>query len=686
MKTTNQSSYTMRPDDSAVNSSRIRTFAVTIGINDYPTDPLHHAVHDADAFENFLMSTGVPTKNITSLRNKEATGMAILGALEALITNKDIGAQDNIIIFYAGHGSEANVPEEWRTRNRKMQMLIPCDFDLNLTTGPWNQPGHPILDIQLGDIIRRIHEKKGGLPITVVMDCCHSASVTRSVKSGSRVRALSMKRDYTIPPNALIGLGMTLLPPSRPTHILLAACAESQQAFERPDLGHGDFSYALLAVLNSANLKELTHSELSNQLAKYQFNVLQTPKIEGVYHDCIVFTHKRVPRSERTVYDIKPADDGFKLEVGYASGITKGAQFSIHTDSQCSLGSRVGWAIASTVKPFGTQLECSQLPGNYEKFLTPLPRDAPLYAVQILRGKPLELFIDEGDPHHAYWKAIIDDNRNDDISIRSISLVGPSQKADLAMTTSGEVVLFEVKHEICRDNGLKLLSYHNVLAGDKRFILEVLRSASNFFHHLDLDDGKDRHPDIDIECRRVDPCNGLWIPKPGFPNLNIKNKIYINFGDEVEDVEVTCGFEIKNKHPSLSYYAAVFMFDVHNLKITRYDLPIEQPTSTNDHSLPAGQSLQIGIGDSGFPARKYGLSSRQLESGQKTDIGFLKVFLSSKPSNFSHISQETPFQRVGMSRGDHGPSENDMQLFDTIAIPVIQGPAALLKTMGMPDF
>ncbi|KAG6806864.1 hypothetical protein H0H93_002308, partial [Arthromyces matolae] len=129
---------------------------------------------------------------------------------------------------------------------------------------------------------------------------------------------------------------------------------------------------------------------------------------------------------------------------------------------------------------------------------------------------------------------------------------------------------------------------------------------------------------------------------------------------------VPYSFKIKN-NSTTSYDAAVFMFDV-ELKITQYNLPVTPVPSSNSPSLvnlPAGESLQIGIGDSGVEP----------------------LYLTSKTHDLSGIAQADLFKE-GASRTDSGAFEWQLpskpETFDTLTIPVIMGDTAWLKTMGMP--
>lgn len=50
-----------------------------------------------------------------------------MSAFMLLIEHKDIERGDAIIIFYAGHGSEAKAPPGWASDNGKIETICPYD-------------------------------------------------------------------------------------------------------------------------------------------------------------------------------------------------------------------------------------------------------------------------------------------------------------------------------------------------------------------------------------------------------------------------------------------------------------------------------------------------------------------------------------------------------------------------------
>jgi hypothetical protein len=84
----------------------------------------------------------------------------------------------------------------------------------------------------------------------------------------------------------------------------------------------------------------------------------------------------------------------------------------------------------------------------------------------------------------------------------------------------------------------------------------------------------------------------------------------------------------------------------------------------------------VGYGDSGWVPHTF-----FLREGQSIDVGILKLFLSRKQANLSHVAQSSPFKVVstGIGTGGRGataavlPEPTNLSLpWDTIEIPVVQ--------------
>ena len=101
-----------------------RLFALVIGINRYKEirPKLSGAVADANAIIEYL-SSKTSASRILSLKDKQATRKAIIKAFKTLIKSEDIEKNDPIMIYFAGHGGEAQI----QGQEEVTQMILPYD-------------------------------------------------------------------------------------------------------------------------------------------------------------------------------------------------------------------------------------------------------------------------------------------------------------------------------------------------------------------------------------------------------------------------------------------------------------------------------------------------------------------------------------------------------------------------------
>jgi uncharacterized caspase-like protein len=139
-----------------------RLYALVIGINDYEHErKLAGAVSDANAMVDFLKTNlKVPDSRIKNLRDRQATRVGIRDSIRALAKCDDIKMGDPILIFYAGHGAEADPPKGWPSggKGEKIQMLLPCDFVPKTID---SEKGQGIPDITLSILLNQLAKAKG---------------------------------------------------------------------------------------------------------------------------------------------------------------------------------------------------------------------------------------------------------------------------------------------------------------------------------------------------------------------------------------------------------------------------------------------------------------------------------------------------------------------------------------------
>lgn len=152
-----------------------------IGINTYsapaeesgPVNPrgvikdLKGAVNDARAMQAILINRfQFNPDQIDTLINRMATREAIIESLKKLLERSK--ANDYVVIFYAGHGSQVKNSLS-KESDQKDETIVPSDA--------WKAGVKDIRDKELSTLYNQFLDK--GIRLTVIMDCCHSGSLSR---------------------------------------------------------------------------------------------------------------------------------------------------------------------------------------------------------------------------------------------------------------------------------------------------------------------------------------------------------------------------------------------------------------------------------------------------------------------------------------------------------------------------
>ncbi len=263
--------------------------AVLIGINKYqiPGSDLSGCVNDVKNLRSVLTTYyGFASKDITTLTDLQATKKAIQTAIQKLIKGGKKG--DILLLHYSGHGS--NVPDDnGDEADHRDEIICPTDLD-------WKDP--------LSDdwFRKTFNTLRKGVSLTVIMDCCHSGSITRmlpqagapikarflpcpldlmAVESGRKVRGIvrgqlgkasraSKRRNDIV--NVDIG------------EVLITGCRDTQTSADAHIGGayNGALTYYLVESIKEAEGK-LTYRELhqrtSAKLKQNEFD--QIPQLEG---------------------------------------------------------------------------------------------------------------------------------------------------------------------------------------------------------------------------------------------------------------------------------------------------------------------------------------------------------------------------------------------------------------------
>jgi hypothetical protein len=317
--------------------------AVLIGIDDYSQKPLSGCVNDIDQMESILLDRlQVPAERITRfaaprsgavsstrLQSRHPTRDELRSFLESLAG--EVGPDDVVLLYYSGHGSR--VTTEVNRQRIAREALVPVDC--------WNdvdsQHLRLLYDYELNGLFARIAEKAGDL--TVVLDCCHSASVDR----GDGERRVEILETQQLSPEALPGGGLAKdasgMASASAVHMLVAACRASENAYEvGPDPEsskpqQGAFSRVLVQILESADrpLPDLRWWDIWPALTD-RISLLDPVRPQ---HPLLVGREERRlfggPWARRDLgYTIRQNGEGFRIAAGTLTGLSEGAEVAVY--------------------------------------------------------------------------------------------------------------------------------------------------------------------------------------------------------------------------------------------------------------------------------------------------------------------------------------------------------------------
>ena len=195
----------------------ISLHVVAVGINAYKNRALNlnYAEPDAKGIVEFFRRAGrglFKTVDVRELYNEQATKEGVLSALRAL---ENTNPQDAVVIYLAGHGESIN--DQW--------YFIP--HELTYPERDEDVRTKAISSDELRRYVKGIKAQK----ILMLIDACKSGAVLVAFRGFEDRKALSQ------------------LSRSAGVHIV-AASTRDQFAAEVKELGHGVFTYTLLAGLN----------------------------------------------------------------------------------------------------------------------------------------------------------------------------------------------------------------------------------------------------------------------------------------------------------------------------------------------------------------------------------------------------------------------------------------------------
>jgi Caspase domain len=330
--------------------------ALLVGIDAYAhIRTLDGCVNDSRLMRSLLVDRfGFPADHVIQLLDAQATRQAILAAFDSLVTAT--GPDDVVVIHFAGHGSQM----------RDREGDEPSGFDSTLM--PWDTGRGPhenrdITDDEIHVVLAALAVKTRH--ITVLVDACHSGTVTRDA-FGAKTR--SVERDLrpieALPPSPVAGGRLALTPsgasgwlPLGDNYVLIAGCRDEEESKEYfpPEGGgpHGALTYFLSQALQAAT-STTTYRDVFEHIAARvtAYNAVQHPQIEGTA-DKTVFGVDDLPPVPFVAVTGRDGQTAH-LAAGQALGITVGTTFAVHAagTKRPAEGDALGELLVRSVSPF----------------------------------------------------------------------------------------------------------------------------------------------------------------------------------------------------------------------------------------------------------------------------------------------------------------------------------------------
>ncbi|KJA25049.1 hypothetical protein HYPSUDRAFT_65005 [Hypholoma sublateritium FD-334 SS-4] len=705
-------------------------FAVIIGINKYKAGPRHGvpslrgAVRDAQSVKQYLEEyLDVPSHQIALLIDQDATRSAIITAIASLANNPLIAPGNPILIYYAGHGTQITAPEKWEcgSPDRKIQAIVPYDCT------PSGYDVAPIPDRSINGLLYAVSEKKGN-NITVVLDCCHSASGTRGARNIDEtvlttkptprsirlpdhtyrddfdqeiwgITPESVRGSSTIAKFANHGLG---------SHILLAASLPAELAYEAsvnsPDgkeVTRGRFSVALLNLLHAEPPSRLRYCDILHRL---EHIANQNPQCEGLYKDRTLFNLEVPPVTLSKAFPIRyESATGMGpgqhiIEAGSIHNVSHESEFTVYYESDQQRLNPIGMLSVKAVKPFSSvgHPVGGKCPVN--PFEPPISMPVAIHT-KYEAQENLRVWIEPTDGFRTIFDGL---KREYPELLQSISLASDQSLSDIELrfTEKQEVSMkISAVQQLLPNKNSFDWTVDNVKQ-DPEFLANILFQASIFYSELRRPENNPRiTASVDVEFYELEqdieafissgrPDEPLENYRPLTPILNKKNLwkdgvVNINVRNTAPGDNIPYGLKLTN-NSSLDLFVNVFFFENNSLKISpciqsgssgpyKYDIQLKRKQeiiNERHEKVLAPGTLAIGYGAAGYNP----ISFQIVNTARKTEVDFIKIYLTTDPVDLSHLEQPSPFNFSGSTRAMRPWMASPYVSWSHIIIPVIEHP------------
>ncbi|KAJ6589341.1 caspase domain-containing protein [Mycena capillaripes] len=605
-----------------------RYFLLSIAINQYPSGipKLEGCLNDAESVKSCLSFILGPTppSAIFSLTDAEATRSAIISGFFAhLVHNPEIRVGDPIIIHYSGHGGRAWLSGRHGLPTRVVETLCPADQS-TLDDQGRVIPGIP--DVTVNALLRILARHKGN-NITFICDSCHSGGVDRGLDAECHDRgphaeyhvARYSRETPHLPPNIDRDILVEAdcageafpFHGSYTSHILLAACAEEQRAYELSDGFHcfGAFTAALTSRLRRLkySIEHVTYSELMASI------ILRTKPY-----------YPQNPQNEATpcVFRLSAENGTFYVAAGEAHGVSVGTEMNIYR--QPSALDCLGTLVVRHIDPVSATVQRRHGDDPFE-----VPANC-WAGIRTWNTGDLRVFASPSVPLHL----------PDFQSVYRLHQAVTQEESHITLylTSDGYITVER------QDPLINTFSSHsvnsNLTVGPS--LPSALQKIAHFYFHLGRQKKLPSNAFLDSDQLTVSKYVSLHMSRWDLDDEGMsRGRSKVSFKDNTFylDAESTRRYSLTIVNKShLGFYPYLFYFNPADYSIKALFLP---PSTAIEPPLKHRGSIAIGDG--------FGETLNFTPEGTGSDGGFFKLIVCTRNINLIHIAQASPFETITTS-------------------------------------
>lgn len=648
--------------------------ALLVAINQYPELGekyfLQGCNNDIDLYVDALQAKfGFTPDDMTVLRDDQATCDGILAGMESLVEKTNDG--DIVVMVYSGHGSQ-RTDLEGDEPDGLDETIVPYD------SGRDPKENRDITDDMIHDWLVRLCAKTDN--VTLIFDCCHSATMTRdtfgltarSVETDERdsfvlpagyaerltpaelpegARATSPDSETTRSSGEAPSPGPSGWLPLGDRYVLFAGCRDEEFSYEYrrkcettgERKKYGQMTFHLIQEIEKAvpgtTVRDIVDSIKSKVSAATSSR--QHPQAEGRLDRELFGTRDIAPM--RYVRVMGRAADTVTLSAGQAQAMTEGSQWGIYREGtkRANEEARLGCVEITTVQAVTSEARVVE---EIESGVIAENARA-VEEVHVYEDTPLAVVVRSSKEH-------ADDARDFENLIEAsplLELVVDADDADFCAyliaprSAAGDPVpqigaVETATWAVVGTDGRLAMPLHTKDEGDvPDVLLENLEKQNRYRRALELENANPGHPlkgKLDFVLKRRG-ADGSWVDAVPEPQ---GGDVVFAEGDEL-------GIEVTNHHDAPLY---VHILD---FGLTQRISPL-YPIEGSAEPVSPGKTLQIGLrpGDEmelGMP-ENFPYVRDPGEDAPTRGTETLKLFATTHEADFSLLRQE------GMRSTDEG--------------------------------